>query len=90
MKKLFSSLFKSFTNDPGGPSAKKLTIFAISLSSFCAPMLVWTYWAYKHNDWSLFPALLAIVSGTVLGLFAANVWDKSKNPNPPVDPEKKD
>lgn len=89
IKNTIHSIWESFTNNAGGLSSKKLTIFAITTTSFCTPMLMWAWWAYKHNDWSLFPALLGIVSATILGLFTANIIDKVKNPEPPKDPEQK-
>ena len=84
-----------FNNSAIGWSGKKLTIFAVTTTSFCFPIIMWTVWAYKHSDWSLLTGLIVIVSSLITSLFAANIVDKYKNPtetelkSPPAEPETK-
>ena len=84
MKKFFVDLIKgwlgSLSNDTSGFSAKKMTALFATITGICSPMITYTYWAYIHNDWSLFPVLLGIITAFVAGLFAANIVDKMKNP----------
>lgn len=79
LDKQLNNFFNGFSNHPEGWSGKKLTAFAVTGTSICTPMVLYSIWAYNKGDWSLFPALLAIVVGFVAGLFTINTWDKSKN-----------
>ena len=89
MKKFISdkitNLFNSFSNSNIGYSGKKLSAFDLVIFCITIPMLVYTYWAYKKNDWSLLPSLLTIISGLVATLWGVNVWDKNKNGSPNAD-----
>lgn len=82
----FNNWWNGFNNSATGMSGKKITACAVVITSICSPMITWTYWAYKHDDWSLFPALLGIVCGFVGALFGLNVWDKKANTTAPPSP----
>jgi Na+(H+)/acetate symporter ActP len=83
MKKfLFNKLtlwVDGFTNSSVGMSGKKLTACAVTLTAICFPVVLWSIWAYKHNDWSLLIGVLTIIVAFVSGLFAINTWDKKAN-----------
>lgn len=82
--------FHSFNNFPIGMSGKKLTVAAITVTSFCLPIVLWAIWAYKHNDWQLLTGILVIVSSLITALFSANIVDKFKNPTSIEDKPKDD
>lgn len=79
MKDLFKNLVNSFNNFPIGFSSKKLTIFAITITCFIAPIVSWNVYAYLKKDWSLLTSILTIVAGLITALFTGNIIDKYKN-----------
>ena len=79
MNELWNSLLGSFNNAPDGASGKKLTALVSTIFCFVTPVLTWTYWAFKHNDFSLLTTVLTIGSSFILLLFGINSYDKLKN-----------
>lgn len=85
-KETITNFLHSFNNFPIGMSGKKITACFVVIFCFCAPIVTWTYWAYKHNDWSLLSGVLAVSASLIAGLFGINVLDKLKNPTETKDP----
>lgn len=81
MNEIFKGLLGSFNNSPDGASGKKLTAFFSTLICFITPIVLWTYWAFTHNDWSLLTTILAIVSSFITLLFGINELGKTKDKN---------
>jgi len=81
IKERIKDWLNSYNNANIGFSGKKLSAFVIVIFCFCSPVITWTYWAYKHNDWSLLTGVLVVVSSIIATLFGINVYDKLKNGN---------
>lgn len=79
MKDIFKSFISSFNNSPTGMSGKKLSAFGISALCFIVPIIIWTIWAWKHNDWGQLTSVLTIGASLITALWGVNVWDKNKN-----------
>jgi F0F1-type ATP synthase membrane subunit a len=87
---LISNIVRSLSNDKTGFSGKKLTALVATVFCFVIPIDTWTYWAYKHNDFSLLTALVVSIGTFILALFGINVVDKYKNKETANDTETKE
>ena len=81
MNQLFKSFLGSLNNGNDGASGKKMTALFATVFCFCTPILTWTYWAYKHNDWNLLTGILVIVSSLITAMFVTNEVGKKMNSN---------
>lgn len=79
MKELFNNIVGSFNNSPDGASGKKLSALFAMIFCFVSPIVTWTYWAFKHNDFSYLTTILTIVSSFICLLFGINVYANMKN-----------
>jgi membrane protein YdbS with pleckstrin-like domain len=68
----------SADNSPGGASSKKLSAFWTLVIMTTPPVLVWTYWAYKNNDWSMLVPVLTILFASVATFLSINAVEKIK------------
>lgn len=78
MKNFIVWLQGSADNKPGGASSKKLSAAWTLIVLISPPILTWTVWAYKNNDWSLLPIVLPILLGSVITYFGINSNEKIK------------
>lgn len=74
----------SMDNIPGGASSKKLTGFLMFWLT-AVLSVVWCFWAYKNNDWTLLVPVLGILVSTGLIAFGINSSEKK---NHLFDPKK--
>ena len=84
MNEFLKGIMGSFNNSPDGSSGKKITAMFFTIFAFIIPVIVWTYWAFNHNDFSLLTTVLTISSSAILLLFGINEIAK-KNNNEPKD-----
>ena len=87
MKELFNNIVGSLNNSPDGASGKKLTALFAMVFCFVTPILTWTYWAYKHNDWNLLTGVLVIVSSLITAMFVTNEVGKKINNATNLEPK---
>lgn len=79
MKENFIDWLKgSADNKPGGASSKKLSAAWTLVVLITVPVLTWTYWAYRHNDWSLLISVISILVLSVMTYFGINSNEKLK------------
>jgi hypothetical protein len=80
----------SADNKPGGASSKKLSAFWTLVVLVTVPVLTWTLWAYKHNDWSLLISVLTILSLSIATYLGINSNEKIKGKANSTEKENKD
>lgn len=68
----------SADNKPGGASSKKLSAFWTLVIMTTPPVLVWTYWAYNNNDWSMLIPVLTILFAAAATFLGINSFEKIK------------
>ncbi len=76
---LWNKIIGSLDNSETGASGKKITALVTTVFCVVFPTVMWTLWAYKHNDWSLLTGLIVIFTGFITSLFVVNTIDKLKN-----------
>lgn len=78
MKDFIKWLQGSADNKPGGASSKKLSAFWTLVILVSPPVLAWTIWAYKHDDWSLLTSVLGILLLSIATYLGINSNEKLK------------
>lgn len=78
MKNFLKWLQGSADNKPGGASSKKLSAFWTLVILVSPPVLTWTVWAYKHDDWSLLISVLGVLILSIATYLGINSNEKIK------------
>lgn len=78
MKDFITWLKGSADNSPGGGSSKKLSAWWTLVILVTIPVLMWTFWAYKHNDWSMLIPVLSLLLVSITAYLGINSNEKIK------------
>ena len=92
MKDFINWLKGSADNRPGGASSKKLSAFWTLVILVTIPVLAWTVWAYKHDDWGLLTPILSMLLISIVTYLGINSNEKIKGKadnTEPTDENKK-